>query len=157
MRSDSPGCTKALLAGLLLLTSMFLNSCSGEKSRFGTRPVTMPNGDTVYAESAIEYAELLRGLMFRDSIPSDGGMLFIHNKMGRYGYFMYQVRFPIDIIWMDSKKNVVEVVANVPPCKEEKASACPTYGGNRDAQFILEVPAGKAAAYKVSVGSKIDF
>lgn len=84
-------------------------------------------------------------------------MLFIHNKMGRYAYFMYQVRFPIDIIWMDARKNVVEVVANVPPCKEEKASACPTYGGKQDAQFILEVPAGKAAEYRVTVGSKIDF
>lgn len=157
MRSVLPGGAKAFLAGLLLLTSMSFLSCSGEKSRFGTRPVTMPNGATVFAESAIEYAELLRGLMFRDSIPSDGGMLFIHNKMGKYAYFMYQVRFPIDIIWMDSKKNVVEVAANVPPCKEEKASACPTFGGNQEAQFILEVPAGKAAEYKVSVGSKIDF
>jgi uncharacterized membrane protein (UPF0127 family) len=117
----------------------------------------MPNGDTVLAESAIEYAELLRGLMFRDSIPEDGGMLFIHNKMGRYSYFMYQVRFPIDIIWIDSKKNVVDVIANVPPCPATKASECPTYGGSKEAQFILEIPAGKAAEYKVTVGSKIDF
>jgi uncharacterized membrane protein (UPF0127 family) len=117
----------------------------------------MPNGDTVRAESAIEQVELLRGLMFRDSIDSEGGMLFIHNRLGRYGYFMYQVKFPIDIIWMDSKKNVVEIVANAPPCTAAKASECPTYGGNQDAQFILEIPAGKAAHYKVSLGSKIDF
>ncbi len=149
MRLFLPGC---MIAGL----SLFL-SCASEKNRFGTRPVTMPNGDTVYAESAIEQMELLKGLMFRDSIPEDGGMLFIHNRMGRYARFTYQVKFPLDIVWLDNKKNIVEVVANVPPCPSTKASECPTYGGKQDAQFVLEIPAGKAAAYRVAVGSKIDF
>ncbi|MDX2268554.1 MAG: DUF192 domain-containing protein [Bryobacter sp.] len=150
MRLCLPGCTLALL----LLSFV---ACSDPPSRFGTRPVTMPNGATVYAESAIEQVELLRGLMFRDSLVADGGLLFIHNRMGKYPAFMYQVKFPIDIIWMDRQKTVVEIAAKVPPCTASKASECPTYGGNRDAQFLLEIPAGKAAEYRVSVGSQIDF
>ncbi len=145
------------LLGCTLAVSFFSMACSSNDNHYGTRPVTLPNGEVIHAESAIEYAELLRGLMFRDSLPQDRGMLFIHNKMGRYSYFMYQVSFPIDIIWMDAKKRVVEIAANVPPCKATKASECPTYGGNHDAQFILEIAAGRAAASQVSTGSLIDF
>lgn len=117
----------------------------------------MPNGKTVYAESAIEYQEMLRGLMFREKLPEDEGMLFFHNKPGRYGYWMFQVKIPLDIIWMDSKKNVVEVAANATPCPSTKASECPAFGGKAESQFVLEIPAGMAARYGVNVGSKLEF
>lgn len=121
------------------------------------RAVTMPDGSKIYAEMAIEYAEMLRGLMFRDSLKSDRGMIFLHNKMGRYPYWMFQVKIPLDIIWMDNSKTVVEVLENVPPCPSSKASECPAHGGNQNAQFVLEVAAGMAKKYGVTVGSKIDF
>ena len=122
-----------------------------------SRAVTMPNGKTVYAEMAIEYAEMVRGLMFRDSIAADRGMLFLHNKMGKYPYWMYQVRIPLDIIWMNSDKQVVEILANVPPCPSAKSSECPTHGGTQEAQFVLELGSGMAAKYGVAVGTKIEF
>lgn len=122
-----------------------------------SRAVTMPNGKTIYAEMAIEYAEMVRGLMFRDSIAADRGMLFLHNKMGKYPYWMYQVRIPLDIIWMNHDKQVVEILANVPPCPSAKSSECPTHGGTQEAQFVLELGSGMAAKYEVAVGTKIDF
>lgn len=141
------------------MIAMTFSSCSRDDAadRFGTRAVTMPNGKTVYAESAIEYAEMLRGLMFRESLAADRGMLFIHNSEGRYPYWMFQVRIPLDIIWLDKSKRVVEVLANVPPCKATKSSECPSYGGNQSAQFVLELAAGMAQKYGVAVGSRIDF
>ena len=117
----------------------------------------MPSGDKIYAELAIEDIELMRGLMFRDSLAKDRGMLFLHNKMGRYPYWAFQIRIPLDVIWLDNKKAVVEVLANVPPCASTKSSECRTYGGNQDAQFILELAAGGAAKLGAVVGSKIDF
>lgn len=134
-------------------------SCSknDEAERFGLRAVTMPNGKTVYAEMAIEYTEMLRGLMFRDSIATDRGMLFLHNKMGNYPYWMFQVKMPLDIIWLDQSKTVVEVLANVPPCPSAKSSECPTHGGVKQSQFVLELAAGMAEKYGVVVGSKIEF
>lgn len=117
----------------------------------------MPNGSTVHAEAAIEYQEMLRGLMFRDKLPADEGMLFFHNKAGKYPYWMYQVQIPLDIIWVDAKKNVVEVVAGAKPCESKKASECPAYGGTVEAQFVLEVGAGLAAKNGVTVGSKLNF
>ena len=122
-----------------------------------SRAVTMPNGKTIYAEMAIEYAEMVRGLMFRDSIAADRGMLFLHNKMGKYPYWMYQVRISLDIIWMNHDKRVVEILANVPPCPSAKSKECPTHGGTQEAQFVLELGSGMAAKYGVAVGTKIDF
>lgn len=134
-------------------------SCSNkeEAERYGLRAVTMPNGSIVYAEMAIQYAEMLRGLMFRDSIASDRGMLFLHNRMGKYPYWMYQVKMPLDIIWLDKNKVVVEILAKVPPCPSAKSSECPTHGGAQESQFVLELAAGMAEKYGVTPGSKIDF
>jgi len=122
-----------------------------------TRAVTMPNDSKIYAEMAIEYSEMLRGLMFRDFLANDRGMLFLHNKLGRYSYWMFQVKIPLDIIWMDNSKTVVEVLANVPPCPSTISSECPQHGGTKDAQFVLELANGMAAKYGVTVGSKLDF
>ena len=44
---------------------------------------------------------------------------------------MYQVKIPLDMVWMDKNRRVVEMAENVPPCKTAKASECPTYGGER--------------------------
>lgn len=141
-----------------MIAALFV-SCShqDEADRFMSRAVTMPNGKTIYAEMAIEQGELLRGLMFRDSLASDRGMLFLHNRMGKYSYWMFQVRIPLDIIWMDNTKTVVEVLTNVPPCPSAKSSECPQHGGTQPSQFVLELNAGMAAKYGVTVGSKIDF
>ena len=128
-----------------------------EAADFGTRPITMPDGRTVLAETAISMEELMRGLMFRSSLAPDHGMLFLHNQLGKYGYWMFNVQIPLDIIWMDSQKIVVEISANTPPCKAAKASQCPTHGGTQKSQFVLELAAGQAARYKVIVGSRIDF
>jgi Uncharacterized conserved protein len=134
-------------------------SCRNEPhpaSQLKRRIVTLPNGQKITAEVNVLPIDLARGMMFRDSLPPDQGMLFIHDTPGTYTYWMYQVRIPLDIIWMDSNRTVVEVAANVPPCKT-KASECPHYGGNRTAQYVLELAAGMAEKYGVRVGQSIVF
>jgi uncharacterized membrane protein (UPF0127 family) len=69
---------------------------------------------------------------------------------------MYQVELPLDIIWMDARGNVVEVVEKAAPCKTA-ASQCPQYGGTRQAQVVLELPGGYGRKHGVAVGQKIQF
>jgi hypothetical protein len=99
-------------------------------------------------------ADMARGMMFRDQLPEGRGLLFIHEKPGRNGYWMYQVKVPLDIIWMDRKGKVVEVAENVPPCLG-KASTCPTFGGTVESSIVLEVPGGYARRHGVKVGEII--
>ena len=123
---------------------------------YNTRVVTLPNGKQVRAEVMIAQADMARGMMFRDALAPDCGMLFLHSAPGEYPYWMYQVRIPLDIIWMDHTRRIVEISADTPPCRTG-ASQCPTYGGHRPAQYVLELAGGMAAKYGLRVGDTLEF
>ena len=82
-----------------------------------------------------EQSDLIRGMMFRDSLPKNRGMLFFHMREVPASYYMFQVKIPLDIIWMDHNHQIVEIARNVPPCPSNAAQACPTYGGKSLKQF----------------------
>jgi uncharacterized membrane protein (UPF0127 family) len=124
---------------------------------FAAQQVTLPNGKTITVEVMIRPTDMARGMMFRDSLAPDRGMLFIHGQPGRYSYWMYNVRIPLDIIWMDANRRVVEISANTPPCLAQSAQTCPSYGGHEDAMYVLEMNAGAAAKNGVRVGSVLEF
>lgn len=123
---------------------------------FKARPVTLPDGTTVKAEVAMNKTDMAKGMMFRDTFPEGRAMLFIHATPNRYPYWMYQVKMPIDIIWMDQQRRVVEIVESAPPCKT-KASECVNYGGTEPATYVLEVPGGYARKHGVVKGATLQF
>ncbi len=138
-----------------------LASCGGgptamKPEEYGTIPVRLPSGKTIRAEQLTQPAEIARGMMFRDSLAEDRGMLFYHGEPGRYSYWMYQVKVPLDIIWLDPGKRVVEVVHQAQPCPGP-AEKCPAYGGGFEAQYVLELRAGVAKANGVQPGTQIMF
>ncbi len=116
----------------------------------------LPGGQKIRVEVMTSPTDMGRGMMFRDSLAPDRGMLFIHSSPGNYKYWMYQVRIPLDIVWLDQFRRVVEISANTPPCKT-RASECPNYGGNARAQFVLELGGGMAEKYNLKPGDTIDF
>jgi uncharacterized membrane protein (UPF0127 family) len=119
--------------------------------------VTFPNGTRIIAQAMRERIDLTRGMMFRDSLAADHGMLFFHGRMGRYTYWTYQTRIPLDFIWMDRDHRIVEMAVNIPPCPSKAAHECPNYGGNQDASYVLEVNAGIATKNGLKVGDRLDF
>ncbi len=121
---------------------------------FNTRVVTLPDGFQVRAELMTHPQDMMRGMMFRKSLPEDRGMLFIHGSPGQYSYWMYQVEIPLDIIWMDRNGRVVELSPNTPPCESE-ASQCPSYGGTVESLYVLELAAGSIEKHGIRIGSRI--
>ncbi len=143
----------------LLLLALALAGCGSKPAAlddYGTRLVTLPGGQQVRAETMIDPRDQARGMMFRDSLAADRGMLFLHRELGNYPYWMYQVRIPLDMIWMNSDHRVVEIAADVPPCKTDSAH-CPTYGGHFRAQYVLELAGGMAAKYGIKAGDTLEF
>ncbi len=143
----------------LLVIAVLLNGCSdapGTIEDFSARAVTLPDGTVVQAEVMTKPTDVQRGMMFRDTFPEGRAMLFVHGKTGRYQYWMYQVKVPLDIVWMNKDHVVVEISPNTPPCTTQ-ASKCPQYGGNEDALLVLELPAGNAAKHRVKVGEVLRF
>jgi len=120
------------------------------------RVVTLPDGAEMKAEVKVTQAEMAKGMMYRNSIPDDQGMLFVHGSPGLYPYWMANCKFPLDIIWMNSNHEVVEISAKTPPCPEG-GSDCPNFGGHVTAQYVLELGGGQAARHNVQQGSNLKF
>ena len=99
------------------------------------------------AETAFRQA---KGLMFRKSLGSNKGMLFVFGTERRYPIWMFGMRFPIDIIWIDRQMRVVDIAKNAQPC----LLFCRFYTPKKKTKYILEANAGFAERRKVRVGSK---
>ena len=147
------GALLTFVAGLLIA----LAACShAEPLAAGEQWVTLPGGQKIRAEVLTRPEDMQRGMMFRNSLAPDRGMLFVHNTPGRYPYWMFQCLIPLDIIWMDASRKIVEISAGTPPCRGE-ASTCPSYGGHRDSLYVLELGGGMAARYGLKLGDTISF
>lgn len=147
---------------VFLFVVICLSGCKSESDTasntevFRVRPVTLPNGKVIQAELAISNIEMQRGMMFRDSLPAGRGMLFLHNSPSAITYWMFNVKIPLDIIFIDPNKRVLGVSANTPPCLK-KASECPSYGGFPNTQYVLELGGGEAAKNGVTPGVFLTF
>ena len=122
---------------------------------YNTHLVTLPNGYEIRCEIMASPQDMARGMMFRESLAENRGMLFFHGGPGKYAYWMYQVEIPLDIIWMDGNNRIVELSPNTPPCEETVADLCPDYGGTVDAMVILELAAGSIEKHGLRVGQRI--
>ena len=95
--------------------------------------------DCFSVEIADTHEERSRGLMFREELCSDCGMLFVYEQEGIYKFWMKNTLIPLDIIWLDSQFKVVHI-ANAVPCVVED---CRLYGSDSEkAQYVLEVNSG---------------
>jgi uncharacterized protein len=143
-------------AGILLC---FLASCGRTATTFSdinTQEITLPGGQTIQVERMMSTADQMRGMMFRTSLAPDRGMLYVHKTPGLFPYWTFQYEIPLDMIWMDTSRQIVEIVENVPPCKSQ-ASQCPHYGGTKVARYHLELAGGMAAKYGLKAGEKLEF
>ncbi len=137
---------------------LLLASCDKPTTEadFYTTDITLPGGQVIKTEFIYDTVGALRGMQFRKSIAPDHGMLYAHRAPGKYSYWMFQTIIPLDMLWMDSKHTVVEVVENAPPCKAA-ASQCPHYGGKQVAQYVLKLGAGMAKKYGLKEGDTINW
>jgi len=148
-------CSAALALGALLAGCGSGDTASSLDS-LETREITMPDSRTIRVEVMIKPVDLQRGMMYRDSLPEGRGMLFWHKQTSPYTYWMYQVKIPLDLIFIDAQHRVLGVSANTPPC-QTRASDCPHYGGYEGTKFVLELGAGQARKYGVEPGTTISF
>ena len=112
-------------------------------------------GQRYTVEVADDHAERARGLMFRDSLPPDRGMLFIHEAEMPQSYWMKNTRIPLDILYFDSERVLVSQQRNVPPCS--LGNACPSYPSDEPARYVLELNAGTAEELGLEDGAELTF
>jgi len=105
-------------------------------------------------ELADEPQEQVQGLMFRESMDQDRGMLFIFQQKSIYSFWMKNTLIPLDIIWIDENKEVVFIENNVQPCKEDP---CFSINPGREAKYALEINGGIAEKIGLALGNKLIF
>jgi uncharacterized membrane protein (UPF0127 family) len=120
-------------------------------------PVTLPGGAVIQAELRQTLRELQTGMMFRPQLPPDNGMLFVFDTLEPRAFWMYRTLHPLDIVWLDENKRIVEIQENAPPCESLDARDCPTYGGVASSLYSLEMAAGQVIRRGLKVGDQLQF
>ncbi len=96
----------------------------------------------------------MKGLSGRNNLPQDQGMLFIFEKKGDYGFWMRDMKFNIDIIFIDDNI-VINIVENASPSGQ--APNLTVYYPDSPVNRVLELNAGGAKTYSIKEGTKINF
>ena len=116
--------------------------------------IILPDGFAVNVEIAADDSTRAQGLMFRDHLANDRGMIFLFSQNGNYPFWMKNTLIPLDMIWIDDQKRIVHVASNVQPCK---ADPCPSVPPNAEARYVLELAAGVAARHGLANGQNLRF
>ncbi|MBU6370875.1 DUF192 domain-containing protein [Patescibacteria group bacterium] len=113
----------------------------------------------VQAEIADTDCKRELGLSYRNSLAGGSGMLFVFPNDGFYAFWMKDMAFPLDMVWVGTDLSVVGVAKSVSPATYDASDPqkSQTFGGNWLAEYVIELPAGFADAYGVKVGTKIFF
>ena len=116
-------------------------------------------GDAVYVvDLAVTGEERTQGLSGRPSLDTDRGMLFVYEADGPRTFWMPDMHFPLDMVWIRSDCIVDGVTADVPnPSPDTPRDRLPRYPSTGPVRFILEINAGQAALNNIIPGSPVKF
>jgi len=104
------------------------------------------------AEIADTPEKLTRGLMFRQKIRDDYGMLFVFPDNDYRSFWMKNTLISLDMIFLNRQQQIVAMHESVPPCK---ADPCPSYDSKYPARYVLELNGGMAKKLNLKIGDKI--
>ena len=122
----------------------------------GTKPLPVPgftDGTLVSSSTSIAVSiagtdlERVQGLSHTEALPEGAGKLFIFDTIGLYGFWMKDMRYSIDIIWLDEEMTVVTIKEGVVP-----ESYPETFYPSTESKYVLEVPAGFSTENGIAVG-----
>jgi uncharacterized membrane protein (UPF0127 family) len=110
------------------------------------------NGNSIKAEIARTESEQARGLMYRQNLDTNSGMLFIYEDEAQRTFWMKNTYVPLDIIFIDKDKKVVSISSNTKPNQTDEL-----YYSKGKSQYVLELNSGKAEELKLKPGNEITF
>jgi uncharacterized membrane protein (UPF0127 family) len=113
------------------------------------------NGLALVAYIASTDEQRVKGLSVKDSLAENEAMLFVFDYESDHTFWMKNMKFPIDIIWIDSDKSVVHIEPNLQPCNSELF--CPTYKPIGESLYVLETTGGFAERHDIVKGTMVDF
>ena len=141
--------------GVVAITAYQPKSGGSKCGVYRSDTTVIINATKIVTEVAQNSADRDKGLSGRSCIEPNHGMLFIFDKPGQYPFWMKDMKFPIDIIWIDSDKTIIHIENNLQPCSSEVLR--PTYKPNDASMYVLETVGGFAEKYDILKGTRVGF
>ena len=106
---------------------------------------------TIDIEIADTEYDIQTGLMYRNTMAKNQGMLFVFDDISERSFYMKNTRIPLDLIFIDDKNTIASFQKNAKPFDE---SSLPS---NASAKYVLEINAGLIDTWKINVGDSINY
>ncbi len=111
--------------------------------------------DSLITQLDIEIAasdyEVQTGLMYRESMAENQGMLFIFPNVAVHSFYMKNTEFPLDLLFIDESLKVASISENAQPLDETGLSS------QVPIQYVLEINAGLTQKWNIQVGDSIAY
>jgi len=139
---------------LCIIQLFTFNQSFAEEIVYSHAIVTTSRGEEIPVEVADTFKKRSLGLGKRTSLKKSWGMLFVFEKRKQHRFWMKDMKFPLDIIWLDNYR-IVHIIHNAKPANssdEPKVMTSPI-----PVNFVLEIAAGRAAKLRLKTGQRMKF
>lgn len=133
-----------VLAGLKLIAGSQVNN----------QPQVVFNHQVIFVEIVNTPEKIAQGLSGRTILKSNSGMLFIFNKPGRYSFWMKDMKFPLDFVFIKNAQ-VVDIAENILPPQEGESPK--TVNAQQDFDKVLEINQGMVKKLNVKKGDVVEY
>ena len=136
-----------VLVLILIIFLIFISGCRGNI-------VEIDNGEEVIkvnVEIADAAGERGKGLMFREGLGGDEGMLFIFEDSRERNFWMKNTLIPLDIVFISEDFEILNI-EEAEPCENE---LCEIYSSDGSAKYVLEVNQGYSKKNNIKAGDNI--
>ncbi len=137
---------------LIIFLLIFLVSCTKNFDK-NSNQILIDNSQKlikINIEIADDRDEITKGLMFREKLDENSGMLFIFQNEDYHTFWMKNTLIPLDIIFIDKNFKIVDIKQAV-PCEDQ----CSTYRSAKPVKYVLEVNAGFTEKNNIKVDDKV--
>ena len=143
---------KSICLIFMLLVCLVCSALEARQTQFVR--IFFPNGSSVTAELATTPEQRQLGLMFREGINSDQGMLLVFEEEDFFAIWMKNMKFSLDLLWIDQEKRIVHIRCDVPPCQAEP---CASYSPQIPGKYVLELQAGSVKEIGLKLYDRLEF
>ena len=121
----------------------------------GTLQILQKDTDSILTQLDIEIAdtdyERETGLMYRNAMEMNQGMLFIFDDVSMHYFYMKNTQIPLDLIYLDNKLRIASFQKNAQPMNENSLSS------KVPVKYVLEINAGLADKWSLAIGDSITY
>ena len=139
---------------LFIIQFFAFNQSFAEEIVYSHAIVTTSSGKEIPVEVADTLKKRSLGLGKRTSLKKGWGMLFVFEKRKHHRFWMKDMRFPLDIIWLDNHR-IVHIIHNAKPANSTDKPEVIT--SPLPANFVLEIAAGRSVKLRLKTGQQMKF